>query len=141
MAWLLDTNVLSELRRPKPAHQVVEFVSSCSLAELYVSVVTLAEIRFGIELVAEPSRRAELISWLNQRMRPMFSGRVLGIGEDILLRWRILVEEGRKTGYTYSQPDLMIAATAIHFGLTVVTRDRVNYDRAHASVMNPWDAR
>jgi hypothetical protein len=59
MAWLLDTNVLAELRRPKPDPRVVDFVASCPLDQLYVSAVTLAEIRFGIELVDEPNRRAD----------------------------------------------------------------------------------
>jgi predicted nucleic acid-binding protein len=57
-----------------------------------------------------------------------------------MLKWRLLVEEGRKTGHTFSQPDLMIAATAIHHGLTVVTRDRSDYDRARVPVTNPWNA-
>jgi hypothetical protein len=72
-------------------------------------------------------------------MRPMFDGRVLPITEDILLKWRLLVEDGRKTGHTFSQPDLMIAATALHHGLTVVTRDRSDYDKARVPVVNPWD--
>ncbi len=69
----------------------------------------------------------------------MFDGRVLEITEEILLKWRLLVEEGRKTGHTFSQPDLMIAATAIHHGLTVVTRDRSGFDQARVPVLNPWD--
>lgn len=114
MAWLLDTNVLSELRKPKPEPTVVTFVSSCPLGELYISSVTLAEIRFGIELVAEPTRRAELNEWLTHKVRPMFHQRVLQITEDIMLKWRLLVEEARKAGHTFSQPDLIIAATALH---------------------------
>jgi|ERR1017187_2849500 predicted nucleic acid-binding protein len=140
MAWLFDTNVLSELRRPRPEPKVVAFVAGSPLDQVFVSVVTLAEIRFGIELVAEPNRRSELNEWLTHKVRPMFEGRVLEITEDIMLKWRLLVEEGRKTGHTFSQPDLMIAATAIHHGLTVVTRDRSDYDKAHVPVMNPWDA-
>jgi toxin FitB len=111
MAWLLDTNILSELRRPKPEQRVVAFVAGCPLDQLYISAVTLAEIRFGIELVGEPSRRAALNNWLTNNVRPMFGERVLQITEDIMLRWRLLVEEGRKTGHTFSQPDLIIAAT------------------------------
>ena len=57
-----------------------------------------------------------------------------------MLQWRLLVEDGRKTGHTFSQPDLIIAATALHHGLTVVTRDRSDYDKARVPVMNPWDA-
>jgi hypothetical protein len=64
MAWLLDTNILSELRRPKPEQRVVAFVAGCPLDQLYSSAVTLAEIRFGIELVGEPNRRADLNDWL-----------------------------------------------------------------------------
>ncbi len=139
MAWLLDTNVLSELRRPTPEPRVVAFVAGCPLEQLYVSVVTLAEIRFGIELVGEPNRRAALKDWLTHKVRPLFDKRVLQITEDIMLKWRLLVEEGRKTGHTFSQPDLIIAATAIHHGLTVVTRDRSDYDKARVSVINPWD--
>ncbi|MDX6457251.1 MAG: toxin FitB [Acidobacteriaceae bacterium] len=104
-----------------------------------MSAVTLAEIRFGIELVGEPNRRADLNDWLTNKVRPMFGERVLQITEDIMLKWR-LVEEGRKTGHTFSQPDLIIAATAIHHGLTLVTRDRSDYDKTRVSVINPWDA-
>jgi predicted nucleic acid-binding protein len=140
MAWLLDTNILSELRRPKPEQKVVAFVAGCPLDQLYISAVTLAEIRFGIELVGEPNRRADLNDWLTNKVRPMFGERVLQITEDIMLKWRLLVEEGRKTGHTFSQPDLIIAATAIHHGLTLVTRDRSDYDKTRVSVINPWDA-
>lgn len=140
MAWLLDTNVLSELRRPKPEQRVVAFVTACALDQLHISVITLAEIRFGIELVGELNRRAELSDWLTHKVRPMFDGRVLQVTEDNTLKWRLLVEEGRKTGHTFSQPDLIIAATAIHHGLTVVTRDRSDYDKAGVPVVNPWSA-
>ena len=140
MAWLLDTNVLSELRRRKPNQRVVSFVDGCPLDQLYVSAVTLSEIRFGIELVGELTRRAELNDWLANKVRPMFDGRVLQVTEDIMLKWRLLVEDGRKAGHTFSQPDLIIAATAIHHGLTLVTRDRSDYDKARVTVVNPWDA-
>ena len=139
MAWLLDTNVLSELRRPQPEPRVVAFVAGQPLDQLYVSVVTLAEIPFGIESIGDATRRSELYGWLTQKVRPMFDERVVPITEDIMLRWRILVEEGRKTRHTFSQPDLIIAATAIHHGLAVVTRDRSDYDKAHAPVLGPWN--
>lgn len=136
--WLLDTNVLSELRRPRPEPAVVAFVAAQKLDLLHVSVVTFAEIRFGIERVARPAKRAELTDWLTHRLRPMFTQRTLPISEDIMLKWRILVEEGRKVGHTFSQPDLIIAATALHHGLTVVTRDARDYERARCPVVNPW---
>ncbi len=136
--WLLDTNVLSELRRPKPETKVVAFIAGQRLDLLYVSAATLAEIRFGIELVAEPIRRAELHDWLTHKVRPMFDQRVLPITEDVMFRWRLMVEDGRKIGHTFSQPDLIIAATAFHHGLTVVTRDVGDYQRARVRLHNPW---
>lgn len=116
------------------------FVAAQPLASLYVSAVALAEVRFGIEQLADPLRRAELHEWLQLKVRPMFERRVLPISEDVMLKWRLLVEEGRKSGHTFSQPDLIIAATALHHGLTVVSRDTSEFERARAPVLNPWDA-
>ena len=139
MAWLLDTMILSEGRRQWPEPRVAAFYGAQPLDELYVSVVTFAEIRFGIELVKDPTQRAELNDWLMRKLRPMFAGRVLPITEDIMLKWRLLLEEGRKRGHTFSQSDLIIAATALHSGLTVVTRDRSDYDKTGVPVLNPWE--
>lgn len=136
--WLLDTNILSELRRLKPERKVVAFVTAQPLELLHVSVVTFAEIRFGIDLVGDAGRRAELNDWLAHKVRPMFEQRVLAITEDIMLKWRLLVEDGRKARHTFSQPDLLIAATALHHGLTVVSRDVGEYQKARAPVLNPW---
>ena len=127
MAWLLDTNVLSELRKRKPEPRVTGFVSSLPPEQIYISSITLAEIRFGIERAGNPARRVALNDWLTNEIRPMFDQRILQVTEEILLKWRLLVEEGRKIGHTFSQPDLIIAATAIHYALTVVTRDRSHY--------------
>jgi len=136
--WLLDTNVLSELRRPKPNEKVVAFIAGEPLDRLFVSIVTFAEIRFGIESVADATRRAELNDWLTHKVRPMFEERALPVSEDVMFKWRLLVADGRKAGHTYSQPDLIIAATALHPGLTVVTRDTGDFEKARVSVLNPW---
>ncbi len=138
--WLLDTNVLSELRRPRPAPEVVAFVASRPLESLFVSVVTLAEIRFGIERLPDAARRAELTDWLARNVRPMFERRILAIDADVMLKWRLMVEEGRKARHTFSQPDLIIAATAAHHGLTVATRDTAEFVKARVEVANPWAA-
>jgi predicted nucleic acid-binding protein len=138
--WLLDTNVLSELRKPRPAAKVVAFVGAQPLERLYVSAVTFAEIRFGIEQVADLHQRAALGHWLNARLRPMFENRVLPVSEDIMFKWRLMVEQGRKTGITFSQPDLIIAATALHHGLTLVSRDTGGFGKTGVPLVNPWDA-
>jgi predicted nucleic acid-binding protein len=137
-SWLLDTNVLSELRRRNPDRNVVAFIAVLPLELLYVSAVTLAEIRFGIEVVTDAAKRAELNDWLAHKVRPIFEQRVLPITEEIMFKWRLLVEDGRKAGYTFSQPDLIIAATALDHGLTVVTRNLADYERVRAPVFNPW---
>ena len=136
--WLLDTNILSELRRPRPEPKVVTFIAAQPLDLMFVSAVTLAEIRFGIELVTDAYRRSELQEWLTHKVRPMFDRRILPVTEDIMFKWRLLVEDGRKAGHTFSQPDLIIAATGLHHGLTVVTRDTGVYEKARVSLLNPW---
>jgi len=136
--WLLDTNIISELRRPKPGPKVTEFIRSQPLEGLFVSIVTFAEIRFGIELLPDATRRSDLNDWLAHKVRPMFEQRVLAISEDVMFKWRLLAEDGRKAGHTFSQPDLIIAATAQHHGLTVVSRDTKEYLAARVDVFNPW---
>jgi toxin FitB len=136
--WLLDTNVLSELRKPRPEKKVLAFIAAQPLDLLYISTVTLSEIRFGIELVPDAARRSDLTDWLTHKVRPMFERRVLPISEDVMFKWRLLVEEGRKAGHTFSQPDLIIAATGQHHGLTVVSRDTSEFVKARVPVLNPW---
>ena len=94
--WLLDTNVLSELRRPRPEPEVVAFVSEQPLDTLFISVATLAEIRFGIEKLDDGARRQQILSWLDREMRPLFDGRVLPLSEEVMLRWRLILEDGRR---------------------------------------------
>ena len=105
---------------------------------MFVSAVTLAELRFGIELVTDANRRAELNEWLTHKVRPMFEERILQVTEDIIFKWRLLVENDRKSGHIFSQPDRIIAATGLHHGLTVVTRSTDDYAKARVSLFNPW---
>ncbi len=138
--WLLDTNVISELRRARPNTRVRAFVAAQPLEQLFISTVSFAEIRYGIEALSDPIRRAELGDWLTHRVRPMFEQRVLEVSEGVMFKWRLLVEDGRKAGHTFSQPDLIIAATALHHGLTVVTRDTGDFALARVPLLNPWTA-
>lgn len=82
-SWLLDTNVLSELRRPRPEQRVVAFAAAQPIEALYVSIATFAELRFGIERLGDGPRRAELIDWLTRQLRPMFTGRTLPVDEEV----------------------------------------------------------
>lgn len=138
--WRLDTNIISEIRRPRPEPKIVSAIEAQPLEQSFISVVTLAEIGFGIEQLEDFKRRRELNNWLSNKVRPMLEQRVLPITEDIMVQWRLLVEGGRKVGYTYSQPDRIIGAAAVHYGLTVMTRDSTDYIRAAVPVFNPWTA-
>lgn len=136
--WLLDTNILSELRKPKPSPKVVAFVSAQPIEFLFVSTVTIAEIRFGIEILADASKRGKLQDWLTHVVRPTFERRILPVSEDVIFKWRMIVEHGRKAGHTFSHPDVIIAATALCHGLTVVSRDTQGFHGAVAPIHNPW---
>lgn len=136
--YLLDTNVVSELRRPRPSANVLGFIRKRPAKALFVSVVTMAEIRSGIECLDDASRRADFNDWLAHIVRPMFADRVLAVDEEVMLRWRLLVEVGRKAGRTCAQPDLILAATAAHHGLTVVSRDTIEFEHAGVPVVDPW---
>ena len=138
MKILLDTNVISELKRPRPSDKVIRFVAEEPLDRLYLSSVTFAEIRFGIERLADAAKRSDLSLWVDHRLRPMFAGRILGLDEDVLLKWRLLIEDGRVRGHTFSHPDVLIAAIAAHHGLTVATRNATEFVAAGVATLDPW---
>ena len=136
--WLLDTNIVSELRRPRPDPHVVGFVTAQPARLLYLSSITFAEIQFGIDRLADPSRRQDLTIWLERTLRPLFAGRTLDVTENVVLRWRQLVEAGRRRGHTFGQPDLFVAAIAALDDLVVVSRDTGEFLAAGVPVLDPW---
>ncbi|BAW97949.1 plasmid stabilization protein (plasmid) [[Synechococcus] sp. NIES-970] len=136
--WLLDTNVISELRKQN-CHPAVKTWSDRQVPQsFYLSTVTMAEIRFGIEQVEDELFRQELIQWLEHTLRPWFGDRLLPVDEDVILEWRWMVEGGRKQNYTFSQPDLFIAAIASVHDLCVVTRNVEDFEKAEVAVFNPF---
>jgi predicted nucleic acid-binding protein len=136
--WLLDTNVVSELRRPRPNANVTGFVAAQPGATLFTSEVTFGEIRYGIEQIEDAGRRADINLWLDRTLRPLFAGRVLPITEDVIVRWKTMVAEGRTRGHTHSQPDLFVAAIAALEDLVVVSRDTAEFVIAGVPVLDPW---
>ncbi|MEM9009002.1 MAG: type II toxin-antitoxin system VapC family toxin [Cyanobacteria bacterium P01_F01_bin.86] len=137
--WLLDTNIVSELRKPRCHPTVKTWSEKQSPQSFYLSTITLAEIRFGISRVTDPVFEAELTDWLDNTLRPWFTGRILGIDENTILLWRQLLEQGRKRGYTFSQPDLFIAAIAQQHGLCVSTRNVKDFVESGTPVFNPFE--
>ena len=136
--WLLDTNVVSELRKPKPDSRVVSFIAAQPGETLFVTDVTLAEIIFGIEQLGDVTRRIDLRLWLERYLRPLFAGRILSITEDVIVRWKTMAVAGQKRGHTFGQPDLFIAAIAALQDLAVVTRDIGEFVEAGVPVFDPW---
>jgi toxin FitB len=126
---LLDTNILAELRRPKPEPKVLAFIAAHPLDHLYASAVTLAEIRFGIELVSDASKRAELNDWLAHKVRPMFEERVLPITEDVCSNGGCWSRKVARRGTPSRSP--VSSLTALRHRLTIVSRDTSDYGRAH----------
>ncbi len=136
--WLLDTNVVSELRKPRPTPSVAEFVAAQPGDALFTTEITFAEIRFGIEQLDDPVRRADIRLWLDRILRPLFAGRVLAVTEDTILRWKTMAVEGQRRGHTFGQPDLLIAAIAALEDLVVVTRDTSEFVSAGVPAFDPW---
>lgn len=138
--FLLDTNVISELRKPQPNRIVTGLISAQAEDDLFISEVTFAEIRSGIEQLDDPERRAAISAWLDHTLRRLFEGRTLPISEDVILRWRLMLEAGRRRGHTFGQLDLFVAAIAAHNDLIVITRDVTHFAAASVAVLNPWKA-
>jgi hypothetical protein len=138
--WLLDTNVVSELRKPRPNSAVAAFVAAQPGEMLFTTEVTFGEIRFGIEQLEDAGRRADIHLWLNRTLRPLFFGRVLAITEDVIVRWKTMAVEGQKRRHTFGQPDLFIAAIAALEDLVVVTRDTGEFVAAEVRVFDPWSS-
>jgi toxin FitB len=139
--WLLDTNVVSELRRPKPNSAVSEFVAAQPGEVLFTTEVTFdGEIRFGIEQLEDAGRRSDIHMWLNRTLRPLFFGRVLAITEDVIVRWKTMAVERQKGRQTFGQPDLFVAAIAALEDLVVVTRDTGEFVAAEVPVFDPWSS-
>jgi predicted nucleic acid-binding protein len=136
--WLLDTNVVSELRRPKPDVAVTEFVTTQPGEMLFTTEVTFGEIRFGIEQIKDAGRRADIHVWLDRTLRPLFANPVLAITEDVIVRWKAMVVEEQSRGHTFGQPDLFIAAIAALEDLAVVTRDINEFVAAGVPAFDPW---
>ncbi len=136
--FLLDTNVLSELIRPKPDGNVLRWIEETDESILFLSVLTLGEMRNGIARLGHGARRGRLESWLQVDLRARFHGRVLPIDEAIADRWGALSASAAAKGTPVPVVDGLIAATALHHNLTLVTRDSSDMAGTGVSTMNPW---
>ena len=136
--FLLDTNVLSELIKPKPDDNVLRWIEETDESLLSLSVLTLGEIRKGIQRLGPGSRRGRLESWLQVDLRARFQGRILPIDEATADRWGAISADAAARGRPVPVVDGLIAATALHHNLTLVTRDGSDVAGTGVSTLNPW---
>jgi len=136
VSYLIDTNVLSELVRPKPSPAVLAWFRDVPDDSLYISVLTIGEIRKGVESVAAAARREKLRVWLEHTLPDWFQERVLAIDEPVAERWgRLLAEVNRPVPAI----DSLLAATALHHDLRIVTRNVQDFIFPDLEVINPWE--
>jgi len=137
VSYLLDTNVLCEPARPRPNRRVLQWFERVPEGDLHVSVLSLGEIRRGVEALEDGPRRGKLRLWLEGELRARFEDRLLSVTADVADRWgKLLAELDRPAPAV----DSLLAATALHHGLRLVTRNERHFGYPGLAVVNPWSA-
>ena len=138
MSFLLDTNVVSEWTKPRPNPGVVEWLGQVDEDEVFLSVVTFAELRHGIARLPVSTRRRQLDEWLRNELPVRFEARIIGVDGAIADEWGRLVARREGRGRPIQAMDALIAATAQVHGLTLVTRNTADFHPSVKSILNPW---
>ena len=138
MRFLLDTCTISELVKPAPDPGVLKWFSQQDELALYLATVSLGELKRGIEKLAAGKRKTFLQNWLTENVIQRFGDRVLPLGSDVCLRWGEMQAQLEKQGKPMPAIDGMIAATALHHQLTVVTRNTKDVKASGVGLFNPW---
>jgi predicted nucleic acid-binding protein len=136
--FLLDTNVVSELIKPKPAVNVTKWIENIDESLLFLSVLTFGEIRRGVATLPLSRRRTLLEAWLEKELRVRFHGRILKIDQEVANRWGLLTAAARNGGIVLPIIDGLLAATALQHNLTFITRDIGQIPAMGVAVFNPW---
>ena len=136
--FLLDTNVVSELTRPRPDARVTGWMNAAAEDTLFLSVLTLGEVRKGITTVSDPARKGRLETWLSRGLIERFEGRILGIDLAVADRWGQISGALALRGAPLAVIDGLLAATALHHHLTLVTRNTRDVALTGAAVLDPW---
>jgi toxin FitB len=136
--FLVDTNVISEFVKPQPNPRVIRWLEVADPELLFASVVTLGEIRLGVEDLPLGKRRTALEEWLEQGLPEWFESHLLPVTKTIADRWGRLTIEAKKKGISVTTVDGLIAATALEHNLAVVTRNVKDFAETGATIVNPW---
>ena len=139
MKYLIDTCIVSELIKVRPSKKVVEWVSSNSEDDFYLSVLTIGEIQKGISKLADSKKKEKLQSWITIDLKDRFTGRILDIDLEVAQKWGEMQGNAEKKGQVMPAIDALIAATAVCHGLTVVTRNIQDMQHSGARLFNPWE--
>jgi predicted nucleic acid-binding protein len=137
--FLLDTNCISEVVRPTPDPRVLEWLESVNESLLYLSVVTLGEIRKGLAGLPQGQRRTRLEIWLDVDLQTRFAGRIMPIDAAVAERWGLMVAAAKQRGKTLPVIDSLLTATALHYNLTMVSRNTSDFVHTQVPVLNPWN--
>jgi len=136
--YLLDTNVISELTKLQPEAKVVSWFHATNEELLYLSVLTIGEIRKGIDSLPRSNKRALLESWLVNDLVLRFAGRILDVNLDIAERWGLISAQAKMAGAPLAVVDGLMAATALHYNMILVTRNTKDVQVAGINMLNPW---
>lgn len=137
MAFLLDTNVISEQTKPSPNAGVLEWLDQHSVGETFLSVITLGEIEQGIYLLGDTKRARAYRAWL-EKLEGDFVGCVLVLDRAIMRTWAELTARTIPLGRPLAYADSLIAATALHHDLELVTRNEDDFKHTGVRILNPW---
>jgi len=136
--YLLDTCVISELVAKRPNPQVIAWINRTEETHLYLSVITIGEIRKGIEKLAQSRRRTALEEWLRDQLVVRFGGRIVPVGLEVMLRWGELTGALESAGHPMSALDSLIAATTLQGNFKLVTRNQEDFKYTRVALFNPW---
>jgi toxin FitB len=141
VTYLLDTNVVSEWVKPRPNGNVIAWLAEASEDEIFISVCTFAELRFGVASMARGKRRDHLDEWLRSDLPVRFDRRIVGIDISIAVAWGDIQARARQKGRPVGPMDGLIAATAAVHDMTIVTRNTKHFEAVGVPLLNPWDDR
>jgi predicted nucleic acid-binding protein len=138
VSFLLDTNVISEWTKPQPDRNVISWLAEVDEDRVFISVISFAEVRHGVELLPPGRRRERLARWLAEELPERFEDRILAIDQPIAETWGVVMARSQKAGLRLGSMDAFVAATAETRALTLVTRNVKDFDRLGVSLFDPW---
>lgn len=139
MNYILDTNVISELVAARPNPEVVNWIQSIDANQAFLSVIAIGELRKGIEKLPDSDRKGMLEQWLHDDLLVRFQNQILSIDPETMLIWGRLVARLERMGRPISAIDSMLAATALQWQFTLVTRNTAHFEMTGVTLRNPWE--